>query len=352
MANSKQRSTSTSSESSSASQRRNQVREQRQERVSASQNKQRQASPNRRKSRSSGGSWGLIIGVVLVIAAAIGVFIYLSQAGGSNTPAIKPTPVSPSLLNEVTNVSPSILAAVGTGGQQKALTPIKGPPLTGSTGRPEFFYAGAEYCPFCAAQRWAVVVALSRFGTFSNLSQTTSSSTDAYPSTPTFTFYQSVYTSQYIDFVSLEMQTNQPDGNGSYTVLQTPTADQNNLISTYDAPPYLQSAGSIPFIDIAGKYAMQGANYTPQVLSGLSWQNIADDLSNQNSDVTKGIVGSANYLIAAICNTTSQQSIKNVCTAAPIPTIESSIGVTAPNAHSNQLAVLTPYRDAVIRRLD
>src|SRR5580700_7583712 len=202
MAKAKQRSTSSSSGSSSASQRRNQVREQRQERVSASQNKQRQVSPNRgaRKSQSSGGSWGLIIGVVLVIAAAIGLFIYLSQSG-SNSPAVKPTPVSSALLNEVTNVSPSILAAVGTGGQQKALTPVKGgQPLTGSTGKPEFFYAGAEYCPYCAAERWAMVVALSKFGTFSNLSQTTSSSTDGYPSTPTFTFYQSVYTSQYIDF--------------------------------------------------------------------------------------------------------------------------------------------------------
>src|SRR5947209_6405335 len=202
----------------------------------------------------------------------------------------------------ISNVSPSILAAVGTGGQQKILKPVKGnvPLLTGPTGKPEFFYAGAEYCPYCAAERWAVAVALSRFGTFSKLGETTSSATDVYPSTRTLTFYQSVYKSQYIDFVSVESLSNQPDGAGSYTVLQTPTADQQKLIDTYDGPPYLSSAGSIPFIDIANQQLLQGANYSPGDLANLSWDDIANDLSNPNSTVAKDILGSANYLTAAI----------------------------------------------------
>jgi hypothetical protein len=32
-------------------------------------------------------------------------------------------------------------------------------------------YIGAEYCPYCAAERWPLVMALSKFGTFSNLPQ-------------------------------------------------------------------------------------------------------------------------------------------------------------------------------------
>ena len=35
---------------------------------------------------------------------------------------------------------------------------------------------GAEYCPYCAAQRWAMIVALSRFGTFSGLTTVHSAS--------------------------------------------------------------------------------------------------------------------------------------------------------------------------------
>ncbi len=192
-----------------------------------------------------------------------------------------------------------------------------------------------------------MVVALSRFGTFSKLNQTTSSATDVYPGTPTFTFYRSSYTSQYIDFVSIEETTNQQDSSGNgYVPLQTPTADQQKLISTYNGPPYLSSAGSIPFIDIANQQVMQGANYSPQALSGLSWEQIANDLSNQNSDVTKGIVGSANYLTAAICNATSQQPA-SVCTAAPIPQIGQSLGATASTLNGGQLSLLT---DAVIRK--
>jgi len=258
------------------------------------------------------------------------------------------------VLHEVSNVSPGVLAAVGTGGQQKVLVPLKGgsPPfLTGSNGKPECFYAGAEYCPYCAAERWSVVVALSRFGNFSKLNQTTSSSSDIYPNTSTFTFYQSAYTSRYIDFVSMEGNTNQPDGSGGYTVLQTPTAEQQKLIDTYDAPPYLSSAGSIPFIDIANQYLMQGANFDPQVLSGLSWQEIANELSNPNSNVTKDIVGSANYLTAAICQVTKQQP-GTVCTAAPIPQIEQSLGKADLQAGGTQVGLVPGRFDMVIRRLD
>jgi len=39
-------------------------------------------------------------------------------------------------------------------------------------------YVGGEYCPYCAIQRWALLVALSKFGSFTNLDgQVISSST-------------------------------------------------------------------------------------------------------------------------------------------------------------------------------
>ena len=37
------------------------------------------------------------------------------------------------------------------------------------TGKPEVLFVGAEYCPFCAAERWPLIVALSRFGHFGAL---------------------------------------------------------------------------------------------------------------------------------------------------------------------------------------
>jgi hypothetical protein len=332
--------------SSSASQRREVVKKQRQ---------QRQSPSKRRVQKKPSRSPLLLVGVVLlVIAAIIGIFFFLSKQSTSD---VSPTPTtqaaaSSAVLQAVTNVSPAVFASVGTGGQEKVLAPLKGsttpPALNGPSGKPEFFYAGADYCPFCAAQRWAIVVALSRFGTFSKLNQTTSSATDSFPNTATFSFYQNVYTSQYIYFDSLEQTTNQPDGAGGYTALQTPTAEQQNLIQTYDGPPYLTSASSIPFIDIANQYAMQGANYSPQVLATLSMEDIANKLSDPSSDVTKGIVGSANYLTAAICLVTNEQPA-SVCTAAPIPQIEKTLGKTAYNAGSKQYSILAIH-EAVLRK--
>ncbi len=36
-------------------------------------------------------------------------------------------------------------------------------------GKPEVLFVGAEFCPFCAAERWPLIVALSRFGRFTAL---------------------------------------------------------------------------------------------------------------------------------------------------------------------------------------
>lgn len=218
-------------------------------------------------------------------------------------------------------MNPSVLATVGAGSGQVKNPPPKlngASPLTGANGKPQVFYQGAEYCPFCAAQRWSLIVALSRFGTFSNLSQIRSSSSDVYPNTATFSFYGSTYTSQYIDFAALEEQ--------SYpgVALQTPTAGQQQLISKYNPQ------GSFPFIDFANQYSVIGASYDPQVLNNLDWQAIANALANPQSPIAQGILGTANYMTAAICQATNQQPA-SVCQAAPIPQVEQSLNGTTGN---------------------
>ena len=53
-----------------------------------------------------------------------------------------------------------------------------------------------------------MVIALSRFGTFSNLHISMSDSTAGdYPNTHTFTFYGSSYSSSYLDFAPVESAT-------------------------------------------------------------------------------------------------------------------------------------------------
>jgi hypothetical protein len=235
----------------------------------------------------------------------------------------------------VTSVPASTLNTVGDGNGSVSATPIKingKPPALTSGGKPEMLYIGAEYCPYCAAERGAMIVALNRFGTFSGLATVHSAVKDGagnaepYPDTPTWTFAHATYTSRYLTFTPVEQFTNIPDpSTGGYTTLQNMTSAQQALITKYDAPPYISSsdAGAIPFVDFGNRYLILGASYDPGVLSGLSWNTIATDLHNPASPVAKAVDGTANYITAAICTMTGNQPA-SACTPA-VKALESKI---------------------------
>jgi hypothetical protein len=259
-------------------------------------------------------------GAVVVVVVVVVVFVVLAankKPSTSKSSANGPTGTALSkVVADTTSVPASTLATVGAGSVTSPPSALaNGTPLT-SGGKPEMLYIGAEYCPFCAFERWGMVVALSRFGTFKGLSTTHSSSTDQYPNTPTWTFYKSSYTSKYLAFSSVEETTNQLASNGQgYTPLQTPTAAQQALIAKYDAPPYVASAskGAIPFVYVGGKYLITGASATPSVLAGKTWASIGSSLKDPGNAVSKAVNGTANYITAAICKTTGNQP-SNVCT--------------------------------------
>lgn len=251
----------------------------------------------------------VVAGIALVVAAFLVIRWYTTP-----TPPKAPSPdTTQAVIAEITQLPASEFESVGLGSASNPIKPVTGTPLKGSTGKPEVLYIGAEFCPFCAAQRWALIVALGRFGTFSGLTTTTSSSTDIYANTPTFTFRAATYTSQYIDFRAVETsdRDNKP--------LQTPTAEEQQLFSRYNA------SGSIPFIDFGNRYAMTGATYSPDVLGGASWKPIADALQDPSSAQARAIVGSANLLVAAICKMTGDQPA-TVCSSTMIQDLEKKLG--------------------------
>jgi Domain of unknown function (DUF929) len=255
-----------------------------------------------------------LVPIALVVAALVALVVIKTTGGsgaasaaskvtgssGSAATSSDATALAPGVLSAVTSVSQSTLAAIGESSASTALVSTGSKTtLTASNGKPEILFIGAEYCPYCAAQRWSIVEALSRFGTFGGLSATHSSTSDVFPDTKTFSFYGSTYTSSSLDFSSVELETNQASGN-SYTTLQTPTAAQEAIFSKYDAAPYTSQPGSIPFLDIANKYVSIGSGFTPQVLQGLSMQQIAQQLNDKNSAVAIAIDGEANRIVAAI----------------------------------------------------
>jgi hypothetical protein len=179
-------------------------------------------------------------------------------------------------------------------------------------------YIGAEYCPYCAAERWAMIAALSRFGTFNGLSTIRSAARDGsgtaepFPNTATWTFAKASYASKYLTFTPVEQFTNIPDkSTGGYTPLMTLTAAQQALLQKYDGA----NQGAIPFIDYGNKYMSVGASYDPGVLKGLTWSQIATDLHTPSSPVALAALGAANYATAAICGITNDQPA-TACTPA------------------------------------
>ncbi len=305
-------------------------------------------SPRYKQRKSSRNPWLLVGIAVIAVAVVVGIFVLIGKLGGGGSSASS-KPTESTVLQAINKVDPTVMNTVNTGGLKNPITATPGSPpkLTGPTGKPEFFYEGAEYCPYCAAQRWSVATALSRFGTFTKLPETTSSSTDVYPSTATLTFYGSAYSSNYIDFVSVEETTNQSDGNGGYVTLQTPTPDEAQIISKYN------TSSSIPFISVANQYLEQGPAFVPDVLTGLTQQDIANKLSDPNSTVAKDILGGANYLTASICAVTNNQPA-SVCTSAAVQQIEQSLPKLqgAVQSSGTQLGAIAEPQAVITRRED
>src|SRR5262249_11112517 len=156
----------------------------------------------------------------VVVALASGDGSDSSATSSGSTTTLSEQDVA-AIVAEVTGVSPAVIDAVGVGTLQSPPQALAGEQRT-VDGKPSLLYVGAEFCPFCAGERWAIVNALSRFGTFSGLEVSHSSSTDVHPDTATFTFRDATYTSDFVHFEAVEVQSNEPDGEGGYTTLQTP----------------------------------------------------------------------------------------------------------------------------------
>jgi thiol-disulfide isomerase/thioredoxin len=247
---------------------------------------------------------GSIVAVLAIVAAFIGYSAFHKSGTAAAAKSVS------AVESEITSVPASTLNAVGKG-KASALFPVSGAPALTAQGKPEILFAGAEYCPYCAAERWALTVALSRFGTFSGLHFIHSSSTDSYPSTPTLTFYKSSYTSKYLTFEPVEWYGETPDSSSpvGYAPLQNPTAAQQALVTKYETPPYVPAAvkDAFPYVDIGNKYLVAGAQYLPSVLHGLTWAQVAAAIKNPSSAVAKDIDGAANIITAAICKVTNNK---------------------------------------------
>ena len=204
---------------------------------------------------------GAVVAVLAVIATLVVIRFSGDDESSGTVPAVS---LDPATATKVTALPAATLETIDRGSvPQTALPkPVTGSPLT-QDGKPKVVYIGAEYCPYCAAERWPMVVALSRFGTWRNLGATTSgSSPEPYPNTPTFIFHGTSFSSPYLVFEGVETETNKRQGDG-WEPLDKLTAEQQKLIDTY-------KPGGIPFVDFGNRFTVNGASFDPGVLTGKS----------------------------------------------------------------------------------
>lgn len=250
--------------------------------------------------------------VAVVLVAIGGLFaVKLSQGGSTAAAAAAPRAgAPPAVVRSIATLPAAVFDRVGYQSDVVKPQPISGPPLK-QDGKPLVVYLGGEFCPYCAAERWAIVSALSRFGTFHDLGATHSSSSDVYPNTATFSFHGASYASRYLSLDAVEIYSNTRSGDG-YAALDRPTAREASLDRRY-------GTGAIPFVDIGNRYVINGASYDPGLLQGLTMRQIAAALRDPSSPISKAILGTANAVTAGLCKATGGQP-GNVCSSPAVTT--------------------------------
>ena len=221
-------------------------------------------------------------------------------------------PISIGVYSAITSVPAATLDAVGAdnvaGPAQFGVARFSGKRLM-KNGKPQFIAASLAWCPHCAANSWAITVALLRFGTFAKLRTIDTGTFFAkqggkppFSHTKGLSFLNSGYESEYLTFTPIIAE----DLKGE--TFQTPTKAQARALKF--------SKNGFPATNIGGLYGTVGSGYGPEYLRGakLTHQQIANAIHKPSTAIAKRIGGLANFFSAAICELTGGQPA-DVCTS-------------------------------------
>jgi len=152
------------------------------------------------------------------------------------------------------------------------------------------FFMGAEYCPYCAAERWAIVRSLQKFGQWDGLKQTISAARDEpFLNLPTYDFTKATYTSPHIEFVAREIQDRE------FKPLDKILKTEEKLLRKFNPKK------EIPFLLIGGRYAQIGSGFTPKIFIGHTFRQTETELKKAESEIRKTIDEEANIISALLC---------------------------------------------------
>jgi hypothetical protein len=250
------------------------------------------------------------VGRIALVWVASLVFLVPAAQAAPRLDGSIPAPAQIAQL--VTSVPASTLNQVGAGDSRNPITShsfgiVKGDGHFTTDGKPQIVTVELAWCPHCAANSWALAVALSRFGTFSGLGEINTGTyfcktaedpcnlnpLYCFPYTHGLSFMGSVYRSPYVSFAAVELQ----DVNGHN--LQKPNRHERRSLTAV----HLQ--GVTPAISVGGAWGFAGSGYDPATLAHMTWSQIAGTLADPHNRVARQVDGLANLFAAAICSATN-----------------------------------------------
>lgn len=243
-----------------------------------------------------------IIAIVVVIGISLVVGIYLAVTASDPRSKVDGLPLTTKDMNALKTIAASSSYGLpGTGYWQSIVSKGYLGNLTGAAfykdSKPIIVYIGADYCPFCAMERWSLTIALMRFGNFSDLRYMTSGFSDGDYST--VTYYPTTYHSSYLFFQPFEVR-----ARDSSVILQP-------LPANYSAAFKSKGNSAFPFLNFANKYYLSGAPIDPSALGSLNQTQIIASIQSANtlgSEIKQG----ANIFTELICKTTGDRP-SSVC---------------------------------------
>jgi hypothetical protein len=273
---------------------------------------------------------GLIVVAICLLGALVIVRDTAAPSNSSTTETFSAAPSS--LISTMASVPTAVYDGVGVASPS---IPLTSPQSTGSAQswlasangsapKPVVFFYGAEFAPYAAAERWPMVLALSRFGTFDQLGLMQSSPTTAFANLNTFTFWQARYSSKYVVLEHVERYSGLDPTGAGYLKLEKPNGRQAAAVSSYSSGPT-----EFALLDVGNRWILNGSSFAPTVLAGMTQDQVAAVLTSPTSPLTQALIGSANEISAAICNTDGQAPA-SVCDSKGVVAADQAMKISPP----------------------
>jgi hypothetical protein len=244
----------------------------------------------------------LITAVVAVIVVIIAVVLGVVIANRPREAAPAADAAATTALGKLTTIPPATLDSAAAPNPARVPKKLDGGTALTEDGKPKVLYVGADFCPFCAMERWALIGALSRFGTFQGLTATTSSSDHSPADIPTWSFSNATYTSEHLVFDAVETSDRESKP------LETLEGQNKELFDKFNP------GGGIPWTTYGGTHATDGASVNAEVFEGATYDQLIAGVLDPTSAIGQSIDPAINVMTAQICSLTQGQPT-DVCTS-------------------------------------